>query len=116
MWLLATPAGETEPGLLETQEAAAELAGGAAALDGARGSSGSIGRRRACCGWQRVRANPASRCCGGPPRWSRSPAFFARPPRVKRRPAWETRDEADDSRDRVLDPRRLRQGGLPGLA
>src|SRR2546429_370243 len=82
----------------------------------ARRSSGSIGRRRACCGWQRVRANPASRCCGGPPRWSRSPAFFARPPRVKRRPAWETRDEADDSRDRVLDPRRLRQGGLPGLA
>ena len=36
MWLLATPAGETEPGLLETQEAAAELAGGAAALDAAR--------------------------------------------------------------------------------
>lgn len=36
MWLLATPAGETEPGLLETQEAAAKLAGGAAALDAAR--------------------------------------------------------------------------------
>ena len=36
MWLLATPTGETEPGLLETQEAAAKLAGGAAALDAAR--------------------------------------------------------------------------------
>lgn len=36
MWLLAAPAGETEPGLLETQEAAAKLAGGAAALDAAR--------------------------------------------------------------------------------
>src|SRR2546428_7867032 len=36
MWLLATPAGEAEPGLLETQEAAAKLAGGAPSLDAAR--------------------------------------------------------------------------------
>jgi hypothetical protein len=36
VWLLAAPAGEGEPGLLETQEAAARMAGGSAALDAAR--------------------------------------------------------------------------------
>ncbi len=36
VWLLAVPAGDGEPGLLETQEAAARAAGGSAALDAAR--------------------------------------------------------------------------------
>ncbi|HTO97395.1 MAG TPA: hypothetical protein VMK66_10170 [Myxococcales bacterium] len=36
MWLLAAAAGEGEPGLLETQEAAARAAGGSAAQDAAR--------------------------------------------------------------------------------
>jgi hypothetical protein len=36
VWLLAVSAGEGEPGLLETQEAAARAAGGSAAQDAAR--------------------------------------------------------------------------------
>ena len=36
LWLLAAPAGEAEPGLLETQEAAARVAGGSAAEDALR--------------------------------------------------------------------------------
>ena len=36
VWLLAAPAGETEPGLLQTQEAAAKLAGGQSAADDGR--------------------------------------------------------------------------------
>jgi hypothetical protein len=36
VWFLAFPAGEGEPGLLETQEAAARVAGGSAAQDAAR--------------------------------------------------------------------------------
>src|SRR5581483_5716097 len=36
VWLLAVPLGGGEPGLLETQEAAASAAGGSAALDAAR--------------------------------------------------------------------------------
>ena len=36
VWLLAVPLGDGEPGLLETQEAAASAAGGSAALDAAR--------------------------------------------------------------------------------
>lgn len=36
MWLLAAPAAEEEPGLLETQDAAAKAAGGSAVADAAR--------------------------------------------------------------------------------
>lgn len=36
VWLLAVPAVQGEPGLLETQEVAARVAGGSAALDAAR--------------------------------------------------------------------------------
>ena len=36
IWLLAAPAAEAEPGLLETQEAAARLAAGSAAQDASR--------------------------------------------------------------------------------
>jgi hypothetical protein len=36
VWLLAVPLGDGEPGLLETQEAAASAAAGSAALDAAR--------------------------------------------------------------------------------
>ena len=36
VWLLAAPAAAAEPGLLETQEAAAQLAGGSPAQDAAR--------------------------------------------------------------------------------
>src|SRR5258705_9382762 len=40
VWLLATPAADLEPGLLETQEAAARTAGGAPAPGASRGARG----------------------------------------------------------------------------
>src|SRR5439155_9745691 len=56
VWLLAAPAGESEPGLLQTQEAAAKLAGGQSAAD-----DGRVARARAARWAPQLRAQASGR-------------------------------------------------------
>ena len=56
VWLLAAPAGESEPGLLQTQEAAAKLAGGQSAAD-----DGRVARARAAHWAPQLRAQASGR-------------------------------------------------------
>jgi hypothetical protein len=56
VWLLGAPAGEMEPGLLQTQEAAAKLAGGPPAADERR-----LSRARAAHWAPQVRAQASAR-------------------------------------------------------